>query len=318
MTETPFKQAVSVLTGAETVIVCCHVAPDGDALGSMIGLGRFLARKGKKVWMSWGSDNPRVPPQYAFLPGLDDLSTHDQLPQDADVFVAIDCGDIQRLELLEDKFHSAKSTINVDHHISNDLFADINIVEPEKASSCELAFELIKAFGEKPDAEEAMCLYTGIVTDTGRFQYPSTSAQTLRAAAELRDLGIQHHVVGEEVYESSSFGFLRVLGIVLSRARLEDGIVWSWVEQADLDGLDLDETEHFIDVLRSVRGSKMALILKQVPEGNYKVSLRSRGEVDVSALAQRFGGGGHTRAAGFTSHRSVDETIAGIKSAIAE
>ena len=316
MTASDLQQAVRLLEGAETVIVCCHVAPDGDALGSMIGLGRFLGRKGKKVWMSWGSDNPRVPPQYAFLPGLDDLSAHDQLPDNADVFVAIDCGDIGRLELLQGKFHTATSTINVDHHISNNLFADVNIVEPDRASSSELAFELIKAFGEMPDAEEAMCLYTGIVTDTGRFQYPSTSAETLRSAAELRDLGIEHHVVGEEVYESASFGFLRVLGIVLSRARLDEGIVWSWVEQADLDGLDLDETEHFIDVLRSVRGSKVAVILKQVPEGTYKVSLRSRGEVDVSALAQRFGGGGHARAAGFTSHRAVDETMAAIKSAI--
>ena len=313
-----WQKAADALLSASTIAVCCHVNPDGDALGSMLGLGGFLQRKGKTVYMTWGSPTSRVAPQYAFMPGLDKLVTSPEVPDGLDVFVAIDCGDSSRLELLKDRFDSAKATINIDHHISNDSFADINIVEPQRASSCELAFELIKLMGEKPSPEEALCLYTGIVTDTGRFQYSSTSSGTLRAAAELRDIGLDHELVGTEVYESNSFSYLRVLGTVLSRAQLEEGFVWSWVGQADLVGVDLDETEHFIDVLRAVREAKVAAILKEQPEGGYKVSLRSKGEVDVAAISQGLGGGGHQRAAGFSSEAPIHSIIASLKSRIAK
>src|SRR5687767_14235362 len=138
-----WQKAAELLDRSQTVAVACHVSPDGDALGSMLGLGRFLERLGKKVWMSWGSPTISVPPQYSFLPNLDQVVTFETIPEDIDVFAAIDCGDRQRLDLLLPKFESAKMRLNIDHHVSNDGFGDVNLVDPDRASSAELAYDLI-------------------------------------------------------------------------------------------------------------------------------------------------------------------------------
>lgn len=311
--ESEWEKAAQCLEDSKDVAVACHVSPDGDALGSMIGLARFLRRQGKKVWMGWGSGVISVPPQYLFMPGVEEVVTHERFPEAVETFVAIDCGDIERLGLLRPKFEAAGARMNIDHHISNEKFGSINLVDPDAASSSELAYELVRRMGGTPDHDEATCLYTGIVTDTGRFQYASTSPATLRTAAELREIGIDHEKIANEVYESNSFGYLHVLGLVLSRARLEDGMVWSWLDQRDLGDLDLDETEHFIDTLRTVAEARVAMLLKQWPKRTYKASLRSRGEVDVAAIAKALGGGGHERAAGFEMRGSVEEIVDAIR-----
>ncbi|MBW3588337.1 MAG: bifunctional oligoribonuclease/PAP phosphatase NrnA [Actinobacteria bacterium] len=311
--ESEWKEAAKALSAADEVVVACHVAPDGDALGSMLGLTSFLERQGKKVWRTWGSGKIQIPPQYLSLPGIDSIVNFAETPETPEVFVAIDCGDLRRLELVTERFLGAGLKINIDHHISNDRFGDINLVDPNAASSSEVAYELITRMGGIPDRNEATCFYTGIVTDTGRFQYSNASVGTLRTAAALRELGVDHERVAIDIFESSSFDYLHVLGIVLSRARLEDGMVWSYLDQQDLGGVTLDETEDFIDVLRSVRESKLAVLLKQLPDRSYKVSLRSRGDVDVSEIAAAFGGGGHKRAAGLKLRGKPEEVVAAIK-----
>jgi len=278
----------------------------------MLGLGRFLARQGKKVWMSWGSAELKIPSQYNFMPGLGDVVTWDQVPADLEAFVAIDCGDIGRLELLKDKFESAAVRLNIDHHLSNPLFGSVNLVDTVCASSSEIAYELVKRMGGPPTADEATCFYTGIVTDTGRFQYSNATPKTLRDAAELRELGVDHELVAEEIFESASFSYLHVLGIVMSRARLEDDLLWSWMTPADLGELPIEETEHFIEALKVVKDAGVAALLKQQTEGEWRVSLRSRGAVDVSVVAQYFGGGGHARAAGFTGKGDLESVSAAL------
>ncbi|MEO7804267.1 MAG: bifunctional oligoribonuclease/PAP phosphatase NrnA [Actinomycetota bacterium] len=316
ISEEAWEQAASAVRSSEEVAICCHVGPDGDAFGSMLGLGSCLRRMGKKVWMSWGTAGLRVPPQYLFLPGIADVAEPDTIPDGIELFVAIDCGDRKRLEMLEDRFSSATNTLNIDHHISNDAFAKINLVDPRRASSAELAYELLVRMGAEINIDEALCLYTGLVTDTGRFQYSNTTPETLRTAAKLREYGFDHGQINTEVYESSSFENLRVLGLMLSRASLDDDLVWSWVGQADLAGLGLEETENFIDALRVVKDAEVAVVLKEQTNGEFKASLRSRGKVDVAAIASSFGGGGHARAAGFTVKGSVDEIIASIRERI--
>lgn len=313
--EAELKETADVLLAASTVAVVCHVSPDGDALGSMLGLGSFLERQGKRVFMSWGAP-VTVPPQYAFMPGLESIVHPDEVPFGVDCFVAIDCADAARLEVLEDKFTSAKVKVNIDHHISNPRFADVNLVVPTAASSAELAYAVVKAMGGEPNLQEATCLYTGIVTDTGRFQYSNTTPETLRAAAELREIGVDHVRVAEEIYESSSFSYLHVLGVVLSRAELRDGIVSSVLLRKDLGEIGMDETEHFIDVLRAVQGARVALLIKEQEGGGFKVSLRSRGAVDVAAIAKSFGGGGHAKAAGFSTDLDPREVVAAVKDKI--
>jgi len=304
--EDQWREAIGVLQASSSVAVVCHISPDGDALGSMLGLGCFLQRQGKKVWMSWGSADLKTPSQYHFMPGQADVVTHDLVPADLEAFVAIDCGDIGRLELLKDKFESATARLNIDHHLSNPLFGSVNLVDPHCASSSEIAYELVKRMGGTPTADEATCFYTGIVTDTGRFQYANATPKTLRDAAELRELGVDHELVAEKIFESLSFSCLHVLGVVMSRAVLEDGVVWSWMTSSDLGELPIEETEHFIEELKVVKEAGVAALLKQQTPGEWRVSLRSRGGVDVSAVAQSFGGGGHARAAGFTGKGDLE------------
>lgn len=315
--EGDWNKAVGLLESAETVVVACHVNPDGDALGSMLGLGLFLERQSKRVTMSIGSPDTTVPSQYETMPSINRIVPESQV-RPPDVFVSVDCGDIERLEALRDRFDEASATINVDHHVSNPQFGDVNLVDPQAASSSELIFELIRRMGGTPNQDEATCLYTGIVTDTGRFMYSNATPDTLRKAADLRELGVDHHQVAVDVFESAAFDYLHTLGIVLSRARLEDGLVWSWLEREDLGALGMEETEDLIDVLRAVKEAQVAVVLKETDDDTYKVSLRSRtDEVDVSEVARKLGGGGHKRAAGCTLEGTPEECIRRINEALA-
>lgn len=309
MAELAWDEAVSAIEGADEVVVGCHIGPDGDAIGSTLGLAGALERLGKKVFRSWGSGEIRVPAHYEWMPGVEAIVHHSDVPPEPELFVALDCGDVSRLELLKPKFSNAKATMNIDHHISNEGFAQINIVDAEASSTSELIYHLLKRMGVQLSIDEATNLYTGLVTDTGRFQYPSASVETLRVAAELRESGVEHDRVALEVFESSSFSYLHVLGVVLSRAKVEGRLVWSWIDRSELGDLDMEDTEDFIDVLRTVKEAEVAVILKQRPDRSYRVSLRSRGNVDVATLAEEFGGGGHKLAAGFNIRATPQECI---------
>ena len=315
--EASWDQAVGVLGAARQVAVACHVFPDGDALGSMLGIGLYLRRLGKQVWMGWGSPALRVPPQYAYLAGLADIGAAP--PAEPEVFLAVDCAALGRLETLEPVFAAAGTRIDLDHHATNGGFGDINLVEPSASSSAELTYELVRRMGGVPTADEATALYTGIVTDTGRFQYSNTTPETLRVAAELRELGVDHAMVSNEVFESAPFGYLHTLGIVLARARLEPGppgLVWSWLDLRDLNGTRLDEAEDMINLLRAVREAEVAVLMKETEAGRYKVSMRSRSSVDAARIAASFGGGGHARAAGFPAPGAVEQTMQAIREAL--
>ncbi|HEX2054478.1 MAG TPA: bifunctional oligoribonuclease/PAP phosphatase NrnA [Actinomycetota bacterium] len=316
--EEEWNRAVEALKAADEVAISCHVSPDGDAFGSMLGLGLHLQSLGCKVWMSWGSAEIVIPDNYAFLPGLEGIVQPDQVPDGVEVFVAIDCGDIRRLDLLTPKFLAARTKVNIDHHISNTNYGDINLVDAERASSAELALELIVRMGGKVTPEIATALYTGVVTDTGRFQYSNTTPQTLQAATALRDAGADHLTVAANIFESAPFDQLRILGKVLSRAKLEEGVVYSWLYLDDLDGQGLEIAEDFIDFLKVVKEARVALLLKERPEGGWRVSLRARDNTDVSAVAQSFGGGGHTKAAGFSFRGSLDEAVSLVRERLAE
>ena len=316
--EEEWSRAVALLGSAERVAIGCHVSPDGDAFGSMLGLGLYLQGRGAQVWMSWGSAEIVIPDNYAFLEGVDGIVPPEQVPESADVFIAIDCGDVRRLDLLTPKYLGAGTRINIDHHVSNTHYGDVNLVDPARSSSAELAFELIQRMGGKVTPGIATALYTGVVTDTGRFQYSNTTPQTLQAAVALREAGADHLTVAEHIFEYAPFEQLRILGRVLSRAKLEDGIVYSWLQLDDLDGQGLEIAEDFIDFLKVVKEASVALLLKERPEGGWRVSLRSRDDTDVSAIAQSFGGGGHRKAAGFSFRGELQEAISLIRQRLAK
>lgn len=314
-----WDEVVRLLKESGEVALACHVNPDGDALGSLLAVSLGLRKLGARTWPSWGTSPLSMPPAYAFLPGADTLVQPGDVP-DAPVFVALDCGAADRLGGLQDAAKRAPVLINVDHHPGNEDFGTHNVVVTHASSTAELAAHLLMDAGVDIDKDIATALYTGVVTDTGRFQYSNSTPDTLRLAADLLERGVSAPEVAIEVFESAPYGFLKLTGRILERAVLfeEQRFIYSWVERKDLDetGVAMDETEKLIDVIRATNVANVAAIFKEQPGGEYRVSLRSKGPVSVGAIARARGGGGHELAAGFTA-RDVHDAARAIRDELA-
>lgn len=296
-----------------TIALACHQDPDGDALGSLLAVQLFLRRMDVDTVASWGTEPFTVPPQYTFLPGLQTLVPPDRFPDAPELLVSFDAGSRQRLGILAPAADSAETLIVVDHHASNQGFGDINLIAPKAAATVVLVDELLRRLGGMPDREIATCLYTGLVTDTGRFQYRNTDRSAMELGSRLIGEGIEHAEMSRQMFETHSFGYLKVLARVLDRARFvpEASLVHSWVEQDDLErlGVSFAETEGLIDVLRTADAAEVTMICKEEPDRRWRVSLRSKGRTDVSALAVALGGGGHTYSAGFTGGQDRQQVV---------
>jgi bifunctional oligoribonuclease and PAP phosphatase NrnA len=287
--------------GASIVLVC-HEHPDGDALGSMLALHLFLRRLGYDTAASWAAEPLAVPPQYTFLPALDTLVPPSALPDAPELLICFDASSTQRLGSLATLVERAQRVIVVDHHRTGEQFGDIALVAPRSAATAVVVEELIRRLGGEPDRDIATCLYTGVVTDTGRFQYANTDASVLELGGRLMAQGIEHTEMSRQMFDTHSFGYLKLPG---------PSLVYSWLDQEDLarEGVAFEELDAIIDVVRSADTAEVAMILKQDTDGTWRVSLRSKGAVDVGVLAKELGGGGHSQAAGFTAHGSVDDVV---------
>jgi phosphoesterase RecJ-like protein len=317
--EQDWKAAEAAIAGVEQAVISCHVHPDGDALGSALALHRALANAGREAVVSF-SEPFTVAPHYRFLAGLDRLTPPDRVPRSADLFVCFDAGSLDRLGSLVDAFQGAARTVVIDHHASNTRFGDVNLIDPESPASAVLCRELLRRLDLPLDEAIATCLYTGLVTDTGRFQYQATTPETHLLAAELLRAGVKQYEVAKAVFETNQIEYLRLVGAALGRVVQvpEASLVWTRVGLADLAayGVDMEETEGLIDLVRTDGASDVAAVLKEQPDGGHKVSLRSKGATDVGRLATRFGGGGHKYAAGFTSELDADTIVAALVEAL--
>ena len=302
--------AIAALRAADEVAIACHVNPDGDALGSLLAAGLGLQRLGKKTYPTWGTVPTAVPFSYQFLPGVDSIVQAGDLP-DTETFLAVDCGAGDRLGDLEARARSSRTLINIDHHPGNDNFGTHNLVVTHVSSTAELVTRMLQDLNVEIDKDIATCLYTGLVTDTGRFQYANSSPDTLRLAADLLALGVEATEIATEVFESSPFGYLKLVGRVLDRAVLFEDVrfVYSWLTLTDLaeTGVAPDETDKLIDAVRSTRAADVAALFKEQSDGRYRVSLRSKGP-SIGAIARKRAGGGHELAAGFTA-ADVEQTV---------
>ncbi|HYT27218.1 MAG TPA: bifunctional oligoribonuclease/PAP phosphatase NrnA [Actinomycetota bacterium] len=320
ITEAEWQAAVAAIDGAGQTVISCHLNPDGDALGSALAMQRALERAGRPAVTSF-SEPFVVPPQYRFLPGLDRLTPPSRLPADPDLLVCFDAGSLDRLGSLVPAFEAAGRTVVVDHHASNTRFGDVNLVDPAAPASAVLCRELLRRLGLPLDPEIATALYTGLVTDTGRFQYQATTPATHQLAAELLAAGVRQYEVSKALFETNDIGYLRLAADALGRVAQvpEASLVWTSVTRADLAarGVEMDQTEGLIDLVRTDAASDVAAVVKEQPDGSHKVSLRSKGGTNVGELATRFGGGGHAFAAGFTSRLGVEGTIWSIVDALA-
>jgi phosphoesterase RecJ-like protein len=315
------ERAAEVLRTAPTVAIACHVNPDADALGSSLGLAHHLRDGGTEVVCAFPNEPFALPRWMAALPGRELLVAASEFPAAPAVMVTCDCAAFDRLGMLGQAADEAAELIWIDRHRSNDGRGTIRLVDPDASSTCELVAGLIDAIGGEMTDESAICLYAGLITDTGRFQYEAATPATLRLAARLREHPFDHARLSQALYEDNRAAYLDVLGVAMDRARLEldADLVWTYVLWSDLDRADAGpgDVDDLVDVLRATREADTAALVKQQRDGRFKVSVRSRGARDLSAVAAAFGGGGHRLAAGYTSEHGPAETIDRLRTALA-
>jgi len=309
--EAAYAAAAEVLRGADRIGVVGHVGPDGDALGSMVGLALAARLAGKEAVASFAE--PFVVPEEMSFLDTSTLVPPSQFPTDLDVAIAVDTSVSDRVGSLAGAMESADHLLIIDHHISDGSWGDTVLLDVTAAATTELVHGLIQRLGWPMSSEVATALYTGIVTDTGRFQYSSTSPRTHEIAADLLRAGVTPDSIGQKLFEEAPFGYYGLAARVLDRAVLDvdHQFVWSLMTQADLaaTGLAYHQTDGLIDLVRMARGTEVACLLKESKPGVLKGSLRSRGRIDVAEIARSFGGGGHHNAAGFTSLDTVPRVV---------
>ena len=297
------------------VVVAAHVNPDGDALGGALALHLGLAKLGLRSIPTVGETPLKVPAALAELPGVGDLLPPGSLPRpdEVDLVVTVDAASPDRLGRVASYLDAGVTCLKLDHHASSTEFGDVRVVSPGAAATVQIVAALLHELDVPLDRELATCLYAGLVTDTGRFGYASTDRSVMELAGELIEAGAPHAELTTKLFDTRSIGELKLLGRALERLAFEPDValIYTHVTHQELSdvGLGLEALEAVIDVVRSADLAEVALVLKPAPGNTWKGSLRSRGHVDVGAVAARFNGGGHARAAGFSSQDPPNDIV---------
>lgn len=300
---------------ARTILLLAHLYPDGDVLGSQLGLGLALRETGRTV--TFACAHP-VPGEFHFLPGAALVQQWKEGRGGFDVVVALDCPDPARLGgLLEGSRGPETVIVNLDHHQDNRRFGDVNWVEPSASATGELVYDLLLAGSWPVTREVAVNLFTAVTTDTGSFRYSNATPKAFRLAAHLVELGADPAAIASELYESRGLAGLRYLGQLLQRVEVNPAgtVAWLALDREVLGDPDLPEAEDFVTYPRSISGVKVALLFREL-EGEVKVSLRGKGEVNVARIAACFGGGGHPNAAGCVVRGELGEIKAQLLRAV--
>jgi len=326
------EQIVKLLRQGDKFVIAGHIGPDGDTIGSCFGLAMALDKLGKKAVVMLES----YPVKYNIIPGRQYLYCGTK-PLEMDVFIALDCADKERLGASRAFFDKAKTTICIDHHETNNGFADYNYIEPETSSTAEMVYRVIDALTDV-DADIATAIYSGIVGDTGGFRYSSTSKATMEIAARLMETGIPFPEIYSEVLHKHSFEAAKAFGVALenTEAILDGRLVYTYITKEMLAkvGADSSDMDSVVEYLMNTRGAEVALFLYERhtkkdtnteptnnntatddSTGKIKVSMRSRG-IHVGRIAAMFGGGGHRMAAGCTVVGTMDDVKQRVLNAI--
>jgi phosphoesterase RecJ-like protein len=311
-----------VLLEGRRLMLTTHVSPDGDGISAELALYHFLRKLGKEVQVI---NRDPIPDIYAFLPGAADVVVTERPVFDPDVIVVTDCGGLDRAGFKPQDFNDPRIVV-IDHHLTNDQDGDVQLCDPQASATGELVYYLLREMEQGSTAEIdypiALCLYTAIFTDTGSFRYSNTSPAALRVASELVAYGINSWDVAEAVYESKAYpvlrlagNFLRTLG-VSSRGRF----AWGSLRKADYleTGARDEHTDGFVNYPRSIKGVEVAIFFRETNADAIKVSMRSKGKINVAALAEKFGGGGHHNAAGCTLEGSLETVQRRVLGIVAE
>ncbi|MDX6631604.1 MAG: bifunctional oligoribonuclease and phosphatase NrnA [Gaiellales bacterium] len=313
---------LEVLRGSEPLCICAHSSPDGDALGSLLGLGLSLAVAGRDLVLFQDGDDP-FPRELALLQ-LDRIAR--RVPADAAqrTLIALDCGSALRIDRRGEVAGQFARVINIDHHHDNTLFGTVNLVDAEASCTAEIVAGLLEEAGIPLPEGAPLSLYVGLVTDTGRFQYANTTPRAHRLAARLLEQGVQPAQVFSTLFESLPLSRQRLLGLALGRAQVAAGgrLAVTWLARGDFDSTGADDasSDGVVDALRAIEGVQLAALAREPHDRTgpaRKVSLRSRaGGPDCSAIARERGGGGHPGAAGYSTDESVEEIVAFLENAV--
>lgn len=297
--EVSFATIGELLDRHQHFILTPHMHPDGDCLGSMLGLYHYLVSRGKKVEMFL---DDTVPSSFVFFPGVSVIKQPQHVK--ADLLIVLDASDVDRLGRVKDQVDAP--ILNIDHHVSNTHFADYWLVDSSASATAEIVYGLLKYLQATITTDMAVCLYTGIVTDSGFFRYANTSPKTMRYGAELMEQGVRPHVIAE-LLETRSLESLTIMADVLRTLEFyADNQIAVITISPEITAKGSDYTEGLINYPRSIEHVEIAVMFKIVDANTVRISLRSN-NVDVSAIAVAFGGGGHIRAAGCTFSGSIIE-----------
>lgn len=313
--------AVRAYAPAGRVLLVCHVNPDGDALGSMLGFALGLRRFAAPRLRATFPGPFEVPEPLAGLPGLDLLVPEERAYADPDLVIVFDVAAESRLGGLADRLPRAKATVVLDHHASNTRFGGVNLVDAGAAATSVVAEELLARLDVPLDAEIAECLYVALATDTGSFKFDMTTPRVHEMAARLIATGLRPGEISRRIFDTRPFGAVKLFAEVLGRAALDPtaagghGMVWTY---ATLDDLDRHQQRPYvmdalIDPIRTVAEADVSVVVKQVADREWAVSLRSKGAVDVGRAAVALGGGGHRLAAGFTGHGAPGDVVVAVR-----
>jgi len=302
------KRIAAALREKNNFLISCHTSPEGDALGAELALSIALKKMGKRVLIV--NDDP-VPPEYSFMPGVENILRYRPKGPEFDCFVVVDCSDLKRTGEVY-RLIDTQPVINIDHHISNDKFGSINWVEPHSSSTCEMIWHLYKRLSIPIDKDAAVCLYAGIMSDTGSFRYANTTVAAHVAAADLIRRGASVTQAYRGIYENIPCRDAKFLARVLSDMHCEEKgkVIWFQLKHDALKNkkLSFDLSEELLSFGRAVKGAEVALLFKEnLGEKNeVRINFRSQGKVDVNAIAAFFGGGGHKNASGATVHGKIN------------
>lgn len=320
-TNTDLATIAEVLKAHDDFVIGGHVSPDGDCIGSQLALAAALKSLGKRVTCLLAKDEP-ADVRLSFLPGFDDLVPAAAFDGVARVFVAVDVPTRERIgEAAAALLDRCETSVVVDHHAVDSTMAAYTYVEPASASTTLLVWELAGLLGADRVGDVAQCCYTGLVTDTGRFQYQNTDAAALHAAAEMVEAGADPAGVSRAIFQNRSLPSVRLEGVTVDRMRFgaNGAYALSWLSEADFAaaGAVKADAEPLIDTLRSVAGVRVACMLRE--QGDVvRGSLRAKDETDVAVIARSFGGGGHVAAAGFTLEMTLAEAVALVDCTLAD
>ena len=310
------NKITELLDGVTTMAIAGHIRPDGDCVGSCMALYLYMKEWYPQIQTDIYLEEPRS--VFGYIPHMDEIKTKTEGSKEYDLFVSCDVSAKDRIGVATDYFETAKKTCCIDHHVSNPGFAQVNCVEGEVSSSCEVLYGLLDE--ERITDSVAMALYTGIIHDTGVFQYSSTTPQTLRVAANLIEHGFDFSRIIDESFYQKTYIQNQITGRVLAESiLLQDGkCIAGYLRKKDMDfyGIQPKELDGIVSQLRQTAGTEVAIFLYELETQKFKVSLRSNGKVDVSKIAVYFGGGGHVKAAGCEMLGSMYDVINNITAEI--